>query len=49
MMGFATIFSDFTNISSTKAPVFMRAFAKQLYKRVFAITFGIYTNLAFAI
>jgi hypothetical protein len=40
MMGFATIFSDFTNISSTKAPV---------YKRVFAITFGIYTNLAFAI
>jgi hypothetical protein len=47
--GFANIFSDFTNFTSAKAPVFMRAFAKQLCRRAFAITFDIYTNLTFAI
>jgi hypothetical protein len=46
MTGFATIFSDFTNITSTKTPFSGGSFAKQLCRRTFAITFGIYTNLA---
>jgi hypothetical protein len=48
MTSFTTIFSDFTNIASAKTHFFRRAFAKQLCRRAFAITFGIYTNLASA-
>jgi hypothetical protein len=44
--GFATIFDDFTNITFAKTPFSRRAFAKQLCRRAFANTFGIYTNLA---